>query len=95
MTRKFEAQFTAPFPHPPSYVYVSPSNSYQNMFSVSILYIAASKGTFQSASGIVRSFDLKYHLFPSEANAIAWAEEWLTTTFKCTVTLAEVFTERS
>ena len=93
MTKKFEAQFTSASPISPSFVYVSPSEGYEGMFAVGILYAASSAGTFQSASGIVKTFDLKQHLVGTEDEAKTWAANWLSDKFKCPTSLTEVSTD--
>jgi len=93
MTKKFEARFASATLIPPSCVYVSPSDFYLGKFSVGILYAASSSGTFQSASGISKVFDLKQNLVDSEEVAKIWATEWLSNKFECEASLTEVSTK--
>jgi len=90
MTKKFEANFQSPTPLSPSFVYISPSETCEGMFAVGILYPASSSGTFQSASGIVKTFDLKQSLAANEEDAKTWATSWLSEKFKCSAALTEV-----
>jgi hypothetical protein len=90
MTKKFEAHFTSQKSISPSFVYVSPSDAYNGMFAVGILYISSSSGSWDSSTGIVKNFDFKQNLLKSEEEAILWAKNWLANTFNCSVTLNEV-----
>lgn len=93
MAKKFAAQFNSETPISPSFVYVSASEGYEGMFAVGILYVASSTATFQSASGIVKTFDLKQHMVRTEQEAKTWAANWLSEKFKCTTSLIEVSSE--
>lgn len=95
MAKKFEAQFTSASTLSPSFVYVSPSEGYEGMFAVGILYATSSTGTFQSASGIVKTFDLKQHLVHTEEEAKTWAADWLFEKFKYPASLTEVSAEEN
>lgn len=89
MTKKFEANFNSQKSISPSFVYVSPSDAYNGMFAVGILYISSSSGGRDSSTDIVKNFDFKQNLLKSEKEAILWAKNWLEDTFKSSVTLDE------
>lgn len=89
MTKKFEAHFNSQKPISPSFVYVSPSDTYNEMFAVGILYISSSSGGRDSSTDIVKNFDFKQNLLKSEEEAVLWAKKWLADKFNCCVTLVE------
>jgi len=90
MTKKFEVTFSSTTSLSPSFVYISPSEGYSGHFSVGILHSIATSGTFQSAAGIAKTFDLKQHLASSESEALNWAKNWLSKQSVGIVTLNEV-----
>jgi len=90
MTKKFEVTFSAATSLSPSIVYISPSEGYQGHFSVGILHQIGTSGTFQSAAGIAKTFDLKQNLTSSEEDALNWATDWLTQKSGCGASLSEV-----
>lgn len=93
MAKKFATQFTSATPISPSFVYVLPSEGYEGMFAVGTLYVASSSATLQSASGIVKTFDLKQHMVRTEEEVKTWAANWLSEKFKCPTSLTEVSTD--
>lgn len=90
MTRKFDVTFSAPTKLSPSYVYVSPANDYPDKFSVGVLHPISTVGSFRSPAGITRTFDLRQNLVSSEADALAWASQWLDQQSGCSASLNEV-----
>lgn len=90
MTRKFDVAFSAATKLSPSFVYVSSSDAYPDKFAVGILHPVSVAGSFQSSAGISRTFDLRQNLFDSEADAIAWASQWLDQKSGCATSLNEV-----
>ena len=90
MTKKFEVTFSAPTSLSPSFVYISPSEIYQGYYSVGILHPVSSSGTFQSAAGIAKTFDLKQHLTPNVKDALSWATDWLSKKSGVNASLSEV-----
>ena len=90
MTRKFEVQFSSHTDLAPSFVYVSPSPAYSGHFAVGILHVTSKSGDFQSSSSIARTLDFEQNLCKTEADAIKWANNWLSTKSSGNVTLNEV-----
>lgn len=90
MTRKFEVSFSSATFLSPSIVYISPSQSHPNHFSVGILHQVSSTGTFDSATGIIKNFDFKQNLTGTEQDALDWATTWLSQKSGFTVALNEV-----
>ena len=90
MARKFEVQFSSYTDLAPSFVYVSPSPVCQGHFAAGILYITNKSGNFQSPAGIARTFGLEQNLCKTEAEAIQWANDWLSNKSGGSATLNEV-----
>jgi len=90
VTRKFEVQFSSHTDLAPSFVYVSPSPAYQGHFAAGILYVTSKSGNFQSPAGIARTFGFEQNLCKTEAEAIQWANDWLSNKSGGSATLNEV-----
>ncbi len=90
MTRKFEVQFSLHTDLAPSFVYVSASPAYRGHFAVGVLYVTSKSGNFESPAGIARTFGFEQNLCKTEAEAIQWANGWLSNRSGGGVTLNEV-----